>query len=61
MPMSIVYTYVYKIWRGLLFIIIAMGMGMPRITVIAAVPRLFCVLKLLLSVISAFILFFPTN
>lgn len=39
--MSIVYTYVYKIWRGLLFIIIAMGMGMPRITVIAAVPRLF--------------------
>ena len=41
MPMSIVYTYVYKIWRGLLFIIIAMGMGMPRITVIAAVPRLF--------------------
>jgi hypothetical protein len=38
-----------------------LGMGMPRVTVIAAVPRLFCVLKLLLSVISAFILFFPTN
>lgn len=35
-----------------------LGMGMPRVTVIAVASRLFCVLKLLLSVISAFMLIF---
>lgn len=46
MPMLVVYTYVYKIWRGLLSIIGGMGREKPSIRIIAAVPRFFYILKL---------------
>lgn len=43
MPMSIVYAFVYIIWRGLLFIISFDRYGDTSVIDVAIAPRLFCV------------------
>lgn len=63
MPMLVVYTYVCKIWRGLLSIIKWRRSGIPCAPIIAAVSRFFYALKLPVynPFASAIISYHPIN